>query len=290
MLNNSDENLQLLQEKLDDFKREYIITADQGRKFQLKKEIKEIKQQIQELEDSSNSYKRNTKEKLPDKNLENALCKLNHSNQYTSFQHVSNICNNLIGVRIQTSKDSFSLVWLLKSLIKSLETEEVICARLLLDSHTYSNGNFQLILKGIAEGLKLPEYHHNSTVEDIIRKIYYKILQEQQHIILLFYGVDSQNKSVMEKILKDFWIPLITKIKTNKKNNNYLLMFWIDYNKKSANWRESYIFPDDPDDSRLKNAETLLNICVTSKFTQKELKNWLEGQDGRSAPPYLIII
>ncbi|KYC36465.1 hypothetical protein WA1_42955 [Scytonema hofmannii PCC 7110] len=45
-----DSNLKLLQEKLSDFRREYIITADPGRKFQLKKEIEDIERQIQELE------------------------------------------------------------------------------------------------------------------------------------------------------------------------------------------------------------------------------------------------
>ncbi|MUG93715.1 hypothetical protein F7734_15320 [Scytonema sp. UIC 10036] len=48
-----DSIFQLLQEKLTDFRREYIITADPGRKFQLKKEIEEIERQIQELEQRS---------------------------------------------------------------------------------------------------------------------------------------------------------------------------------------------------------------------------------------------
>ncbi|MUG95967.1 hypothetical protein F7734_27895 [Scytonema sp. UIC 10036] len=44
-----DATLQLLQEKLAKFQREYIITADHKRKFELEHDIKEIKRQIQEL-------------------------------------------------------------------------------------------------------------------------------------------------------------------------------------------------------------------------------------------------
>jgi cell division septum initiation protein DivIVA len=55
MPNPNDDNLQLLQEQLDFFQREYIITADPGRKFELKKRIEEVKKQIQEFEDIASS-------------------------------------------------------------------------------------------------------------------------------------------------------------------------------------------------------------------------------------------
>jgi nucleoside phosphorylase len=42
--------LSLLREKLNDFQKEKIITADPGRQFELKQRIKEIQQQIEELE------------------------------------------------------------------------------------------------------------------------------------------------------------------------------------------------------------------------------------------------
>ncbi|MEC4813788.1 MAG: effector-associated domain EAD1-containing protein [Scytonema sp. PMC 1069.18] len=55
MSNLNDDNLQLLQEQLDFFQREYIISADPGRKFELKKRIEEVKKQIQEFEDIATS-------------------------------------------------------------------------------------------------------------------------------------------------------------------------------------------------------------------------------------------
>jgi hypothetical protein len=276
VLNNSNKNLQLLQEKLNDFKREYTITADPGRKFQLKQEIEEIEKQIQDYE------KPHRKENFSDKNLEFALCKLNHIDQYKKFEKLSNIFDNLVGVRIQTSsKDGFSLVWLLRCLVKSLENEDILCARLSLESHRYRSGNFQLILEGISEGLKL-SCSQRSTPEEIIQEICNKMLQEQQHIILLFDGVDSQTKLTLDKILNKFWSPLITKIRKKRRNNNYLLMFWID-RKKSIDWRDVYIFPEKPDDTGLQNYETLFNLCVTSKFKRKELKTWFDGLDAQSA-------
>ncbi|ODH01471.1 hypothetical protein A4S05_28870 [Nostoc sp. KVJ20] len=49
--------IELLQEQLDYFRREYIITADPSRKFELSKRIEEIEKQLQASEDRINTSK-----------------------------------------------------------------------------------------------------------------------------------------------------------------------------------------------------------------------------------------
>ncbi|MEC4815166.1 MAG: hypothetical protein SAK29_18100, partial [Scytonema sp. PMC 1069.18] len=113
--------------------------------------------------------------------------------------------------------------------------------------------------------------------EEIIEKICDKMKEEEQHIILLLYGVDSQKKFALDRILNDFWKPLTQKVK--KSDIKYhLSMFWIDY-KKKIDWRDIYIFPDKP---QLAKEEMLFNLCVTSKFRKKDLDSWITGQEGQS--------
>ncbi len=55
MPSNNEALIELLQEQLDYFRREHIITADPSRKFELSKRIEDIEQQLQALEGKSNT-------------------------------------------------------------------------------------------------------------------------------------------------------------------------------------------------------------------------------------------
>jgi inactive STAND len=272
-----DNLLFLLRKKLNDFQKEKIITADPGLQFELKQRIKEIQQQIKELE---KSYKKKYNFPL-DKELEIALWSLNHSQQFAYFQLLAQNFHHIVGIRIQISPSShIPLTWLLRCLVKNLvkNEDDIIYVRLHLDTHRYRiNNNFQLLLEGISESLKLPGCNRETPVEEIIEKICEKMKEEEQHIILLLYGIDYQKKVALDRILNDFWRPLIQKIKKSS-IQYHLLMFWIDY-KQKIDWRDIYIFQDKPESA---NEEMPFNIYVTNKFKQEDLKMWIKGQDGQS--------
>jgi hypothetical protein len=199
---------------------------------------------------------------------------LNHSEQFILFNELSENFNKIVGIRIEISSknpNTFSLVWLMRCLVQNLD--DVSYARLPLDSQRYRmSNNFQLLLEGISEGLKLSGCQRETPVKTIIEKICERMLKDEQNIILVLYGVDSQIKCSLDKILNDFWNPLIQEVK--KANiDRYLLMFWIDY-KKSIDWRDSYVFSKD---KNIENANMPFDVgSVTNTFKKKDIQGWIE--------------
>ncbi|MEC4817258.1 MAG: hypothetical protein SAK29_28905, partial [Scytonema sp. PMC 1069.18] len=159
---NLENSLNLLREKLKKFQKERIITADPSRQFEVEQRIKETQQDIEKLE------KRHRKKcnLTFDKELEIALWSLNHSEQFTYFQLLAQNFHNIVGIRIQIPPSShIPLTWLLRCLVKNLvkNEDDIIYARLHLDSYRYRiNNNFQLLLEGISESLKLPGCHRET--------------------------------------------------------------------------------------------------------------------------------
>lgn len=211
-------------------------------------------------------------------NFKRALLKLNHLQQGETFSQFTTMrsprCDAALLIQNYGS-DFLGLKWLLWYLLKDdaadYQDEDFVYFDLA--------GSFNWDMNSLWHRLK--EKFGTAKDKDVsaIAKSLAKKLQKQ-HIVLVFYGVDNVDCSYLNKLLGEFWQPLLKAVERTSQavertpqavertpQSGYLLMCWINRKENHNDWQESFD----------KNCR-ICRLSVVKNFTPSDLEQWLKDE------------
>jgi len=94
---------------------------------------------------------------------------------------------------------------------------------------------------------------------------------QTENVLLVFHDVNLMPKDYLEKLISDFWNPLVNKAREVTSNSKYqLIMFLVDYEGSVGNLDS--LFAEQVDSTQL---DTPLRPPCISKFTPDNVTNWM---------------
>jgi inactive STAND len=215
------DNLQILQEKLDFFQQEYIITSDSSRKFELKKSIEEVQRQIQENELNRNKNYQ----------IYNALLSLNYRDQVYRFEKFWELdSDRQVGCFLIRGDSASGQRWLLNRLLDKSFHDTTAAKKVRISLSAYDES----YIEDLWEQLKLELQASSASPQKLVSRAYE--YWQNETVIIIFYNLDRMCCSEPKKLIAHFWNPLVEKVQQHRNCSSYLAMFLVDNKGKSREW------------------------------------------------------
>jgi hypothetical protein len=206
------------------------------------------------------------------------LMRLGYENQVRLFRELYRQSQTFMAFTIY-GEEGHGQRWLVYRLVVNRVINKLAAARYVkIQLSPLRTNNITLIWK---EFNKAFGSNQDLTPSQLIEKIYNSC--KTQHILIIIHGISLMTLETFEQLIKEFWIPLTEKLRdTELPNHQYkLLMFLVDDKDKIGGWEFPFI---DRIDSSWK-PQGLLRASKLSKFSSKDLIDWLENDEHQNLLP-----
>ncbi|OUL25577.1 hypothetical protein [Nostoc sp. 106C] len=251
-------------DKLKELRYGYGIEASAIVRFQLEKQIEQteaeldkLAQQLDQLERSSSTQR-----------VYRALLKLGYRQQTRAFRRF--VEAHSLGAFLIHGSPEYGQRWLLNRLVvqyvPSLITGKVIRIEL---SRIGRRSDIAALWRELGGRTGLGR---QSSKLEIAERVYQ--WWRTQDVLLIIHDVDCLPEDFVHEIIKDFWLPLTTKIRevASPSNQFKLLMFLLDYEGCTNSWNFSFAEQLDLN----WNPNKPVKLAKIEEFSGDELTNWLE--------------
>lgn len=247
----------ILQERETRLRRDCAIEASSIVRFQLEKQIEQTEAELDKLEQQLNELERS----VSSGRLYNALLKLGYRQQTREFRRFIETYST--AAFLIHGSPEYGQRWLLNRLVvqyvPSIITGKIVRIDL---SRISRRSDINALWRELGGRVGLGR---QSTIPEIAERVYQ--WWRTQNVLLIFYDVDFISENFLHELIRDFWLPLATKVKeTSAPTRQFkLLMFLVDYDGCAGTWNIPF-------------AEGHLSwkLPRISEFSEVELTNWLE--------------
>jgi inactive STAND len=251
-------------EKLKELRRNYVIEAGTAVQFQLKKQIEQIEadldelaQQLDRLEIASSAER-----------LYRALLKLDYREQTKKFRRF--IPDNSVAAFLIHGLPEYGQRWLLNRLMQHNPANSLASKEVKINlSRIARKSNVAALWRELSGIVGLGG---NGSPLEISDRVYQ--LWQTQNVLLIFYDVDFLTEAYLHELIKNFWLPLATKVRNAaaKASQFQLLMFLIDEQGCVGSWNVPFAEQLEPDWEPHKPVK----LPKLSEFCDDVLVEWLD--------------
>ncbi|MBD2560315.1 MULTISPECIES: hypothetical protein [Nostoc] len=260
------EHYDLLAEKLKRLRRDYAIAADTLIRFQLEKQIEQTEAELNELAQKLDDLEL----ALSSGKVYRALLKLGYREQTRSFRRF--IETHSVGAFLIHGSLYYGQRWLLNRLVvqnvPNIMTGKVVRIEL---SRIARRSDSAALWRELGGRVGLGR---QSSIPEIAERVYQ--WWRTQNVLLIFYDVDCLSEASLDEIIRDFWLPLATKVRetTSQVSQFKLLMFLVDYDGCAGSWNLPFVEKLEP----TWKPHNPVKLPGITEFSEYELTNWLEHE------------
>lgn len=247
----------ILQEKETRLRRDCASEASSIVRFQLEKQIEQTETELEKLEQQLNEVER----ALSSGKLYNALLKLGYRQQTREFRRF--IETHSTAAFLIHGSPEYGQRWLLNRLVVQYVPSIITGKIVRIDLNRVSRrSDINALWRELGGRVGLGR---QSTIPEIAERVYQ--WWRTQNVLLIFYDVDFLPETFLHELIRDFWLPLATKIKetTAPTSQFKLLMFLVDYDGCAGSWNAPFA-----------EGHHSWKLPKISEFSEVELTNWLE--------------
>ncbi|MBO3457636.1 hypothetical protein G7B40_008865 [Aetokthonos hydrillicola Thurmond2011] len=255
-----EEALQKWKEKLAYLQAEEPVLANPAQKFELREQIKECKQKIQEYEENINIR------------LRMALLSLNYTQQVTEFKDFWESDLSQIGCFLIRGKQQDCQRWLVHRLLhKSSQCfpDSTTGKKIRISLPTHKENYIDEVWKRLGKDLGFQSL--TSPSPDELAERAYDYWQDGT-VVIVFSNLDTIYKDEMKKLINEFWCPLVEMVRQHppKTCYSYLSMFLVDNTGCSSDW--GIDFAINLNEQQLSQPFALQTL---ENFSKGQLKTWV---------------
>ncbi|BAY93492.1 MULTISPECIES: hypothetical protein [unclassified Tolypothrix] len=254
-------------EKLKELRCSYAIEANVSVKFQLRHQIEKTETELQELEQQLEQLERASSTQR----LYRALLKLGYRQQNRAFRRF--VEAHSLGAFLIHGSQEYGQRWLLNRLIvqhvPSLMNAKEIPIKL---SRIGRRSDIAALWRELGGKVGLGK---ESSKLEIAERVYQ--WWRTQDVLLIIHNVDCLSEDFLHEIIKDFWLPLTTKVREvdSQASQLKLFMFLVDYEGCTNTWNLDFAEKFDPN----WNPNKPVKLPKIGKFSGDELTKWLEHEE-----------
>jgi len=254
----------LLVEKESRLRRDFAIEANTSVRFQLEKQIEQTEAELNELAQHLDELER----ALSSGRVYRALMKLGYREQTRAFRRF--VETNSVAAFLIHGSLYYGQRWLLNRLVvqnvPNIMAGKVVRIELGRIARRIDSAALWRELSGRV-GLG-----RQSSISEIAERVYQ--WWRTQNVLLIFYDVDCLSETFLHELIRDFWLPLGTKVReaTPQASPFKLLMFLIDYEGCVGSWNVPFVERLDP----TWKPDNPVKLAENTEFSKDELTNWLE--------------
>ncbi len=267
------EEYDLLTEKIKRFRQDLGIEASTDVKFKLDNQIDIEEKKRDRLAKEIDSLESS----LESEQIHIELFRLNYRKQVRLFREFIDKKNGIGAFLVHGSQDH-GQIFLLKCLLRAIPNSSQTPPIQFHLSRKGSKTKIEALWRELGRSIEVQDF---SSPEIIARDVVSQL--KNQHVILVFDGVDCMDEDYLNELIRKFWLPLVNSTQEAIYSNNefFLLMFLIDQDGCVDTWNIGFA----------KKVEahwepcTPIKLPIIERLSDEVLLKWMEDASYANALP-----
>jgi hypothetical protein len=253
----------LVAQKLEKLRHDYLIEAGSAISFQLKIQIEQLEAELNNLAKQLDELEK----ALSSGRVYRALLKLGYQTQTGTFRQF--IQANSVAAFLIHGSLWYGQGWLLNRLVSKYVTNYVNAKRVGINlSRVARRSDVAALWRELSYGVGLG---WQSSDSEVIERVYK--WSRTQTVLLIFDNVNHLSETFLQEMILKFWFPLVTKARgtTRQTTQFQLFMFLVDYEGCVDSWNISFAEQLNPD----WQPDTPVKLPAITEFSENELVTWI---------------